>query len=133
MAVSQIKPPGQRVRRNKDAPQWKTLDAAAPATPPPAPEHWSAETVEWWRLIWESPMAKIWIQSDVPNLRALGELMELPKKSAEHYAEIRQMRAHYGLTPASRKSLMWNIPLEDAPAAEAEEPKQSNVRRMRAV
>lgn len=124
------KPPGQRVRRNRDAPQWRTLESAAPAVAPAAPDHWSAATREWWRVIWLSPMAKLWIDSDVPNLLALGELMELPKKSAEHYAEIRQMRAHYGLTPASRKSLMWLIP--PAEEEESEEP-VTRKRHLRAV
>jgi len=130
MAVSQVKPPGQRVRRNKDQPKWQTLPAAARFTPPPAPAHWSEQTRDWWRLIWASPMATVWIESDVPNLVALGDLMELPKKSAEHYAEIRQMRAHYGLTPASRKSLMWLIPANDE---DAEEQPVAKVRALRAV
>ncbi len=125
------KPPGQRVRRNKDQPNWRSLPAASKFTPPDAPDVWSAETREWWRLVWASPMATLWIESDVPNLRALGDLMELPKKSAEHYAEIRQMRAHYGLTPASRKSLMWHIPPADEGDAEAEP--APKVRQLRAV
>lgn len=75
-------------------------------------------------------MATVWIESDVPNLLALGDLMELPKKSAEHYAEIRQMRAHYGLTPASRKSLMWLIPAADE---DVEEQPAAKVRALRAV
>lgn len=126
------KPPGQRVRRNKDQPQWKTLPAARPFTPPDAPEQWSEATRDWWERIWASPMATLWIDSDVPNLLGLGDLMELPKKSAEHYAEIRQMRAHYGLTPASRKSLMWNITQAEADE-ESELAPASNVRRLRAV
>lgn len=126
------KPPGQRVRRNKDQPTWKSLPAARPFVAPDAPEHWSEQTREWWRLIWASPMASVWIESDVPNLLGLGDLMELPKKSAEHYAEIRQMRAHYGLTPASRKSLMWHIQQAEADE-EAEAAPVSNVRRLRAV
>lgn len=124
------KPPGQRVRRNKDQPTWKTLPAARAAVAPDAPEHWSEPTRAWWDAIWASPMASLWIDSDVPNLLGLGELMELPKKSAEHYAEIRQMRAHYGLTPASRKSLMWHIPAVEEGSEAEPAPK---VRRLRAV
>jgi len=126
------KPPGQRVRRNKDQPTWKTLPSARSFDPPAAPEHWSDATKDWWERIWASPMATLWIDSDIPNLLGLGDLMELPKKSAEHYAEIRQMRAHYGLTPASRKSLMWSIPQEDEATEEAEK-QASTVRRLRAV
>ena len=126
------KPPGQRVRRNKDQPTWKTLAPAPAATPPPPPEHWSNLRKEWWASIWRSPMAAMWLESDVFNLLDLGETMELPKKSAEHLGEIRQMRAHYGLTPASRKSLMWNIPSAEAEEESTPEP-ASNVRRLRAV
>ena len=126
------KPPGQRVRRNKDQPQWKMLPAAPAATAPDAPEHWSEQRKAWWASIWKSPMASLWIESDIFNLLDLGEMMELPKKSAEHHAEIRQMRAHYGLTPASRKSLMWSIPQEDEATEEAEK-QASTVRRLRAV
>lgn len=127
------KPPGQRVRRNKDQPTWKTLPAAAAAVAPPAPEHWSAATAAWWAAIWRSPMATLWIESDISNLLGLGDLMELPKKSAEHYAEIRQMRAHYGLTPASRKSLMWHIPAADEVLDGEQSAAESNVRKLRAI
>jgi hypothetical protein len=125
------KQPGARVRRNKDQSQWRTLSAAKPFKPPVAPRQWSPQTKRWWKLIWDSPMAALWIESDVPNLIALGDLMELPKKSAEHYAEIRQMRAHYGLTPASRKSLMWHISPADEEDAETAKP--ARVRHLRAV
>lgn len=126
------KPPGQRVRRNKDQPTWKLLPSARPFTVPEAPDHWCEETREWWRLVWESPMATLYIESDVPNLRHLGELMEMPKKSAEHIGEIRQMRSQYGLTPAARKSLMWHIQADEA--VDQESPVTvSNVRRLRAV
>lgn len=125
------KPPGQRRRQNSNQPTWRTLPAASPAVAPPAPERWSEATRAWWDAIWASPMATLWIQSDVPNLLGLGDLMELERKSAEHYAEIRQMRAHYGLTPASRKSLMWHIPAADEGDAEAEP--APKVRRLRAV
>lgn len=126
------KPPGQRIRRNKDAPQWKMLAAAPPANAPAAPDHWSPLRKDWWASIWRSPMAAMWIESDVFNLLDLGEMMELERKSAEHYGEIRQKLAHYGLTPAARKTLMWNIPpVDEAEEAAADAP--SNVRKLRAV
>ena len=76
-------------------------------------------------------MAAQWIESDTFNLLDLGEIMELPKKSAEHYGEIRQKLSHYGLTPASRKTLFWDVPIEGE-TVEEEKP-ASNVRRLRAV
>jgi hypothetical protein len=129
----QPKPPGARVRRNKDQSTWKQLDSAPRAIEPPPPEHWTDMRKAWWSAIWRSPMAAMWIESDVYNLLDLGETMELEKKSAEHLGEIRQMRAHYGLTPASRKSLMWNIPAEEDSAADDGEAPVSNVRKLRAV
>jgi hypothetical protein len=128
------KAPGARVRRNTNQPQWKHLAAARPATPPPAPEHWSDWRKEWWRAIWRSPMAVLWIESDVFNLLDLGEIMELPKKSAEHYGEIRQKLSHYGLTPASRKTLFWDVPIEGETVEEKkDDDNDDNVRRLRAV
>lgn len=75
-------------------------------------------------------MATLWIETDVPELAYLGDLMELPKKSAEHYAEIRQLKDRYGLNPKARKALFWHIPLEDDAEAERPMPK---VRQLRAV
>lgn len=130
----QPKPPGTRVRRNKDQPQWKTLPAAAAASTPAAPDYWSEGTKDWWRRIWASPMASLWIDADIPNLFELGDLIEHPRKSAMHYQEIRQMKACYGLTPASRRALMWNVPAADEEGAEDEVPAAaSNVRKLRAV
>jgi len=131
MAGPAPKPPGARVRRNTNQSQWKTLATAKPAKAPAAPEHWSALRKKWWRAIWRSPMAAQWIESDTFNLLDLGEIMELPKKSAEHYGEIRQKLSHYGLTPASRKTLFWDVPIEGE-TVEEEKP-ASNVRRLRAV
>lgn len=131
MAVSQVKAPGERVRRNKDQSAWKELATAARAVAPPAPEHWSERRREWWASIWRSPMAALWIESDVFNLLDLGDLMELEKKSADHHSEIRQMRTHYGLTPAARKSLFWHVPMEDE--VSGDERPVAKVRRLRAV
>lgn len=125
------KAPGQRVRRNKDQSQWKTLATAKAAVAPAAPEHWSDRRKKWWRAIWRSPMAALWIESDVFNLLDLGDLMEKPTKTGDIHAEIRQMRTHYGLTPASRKSLFWDVPIEGE-TVEDEKP-APNVRRLRAV
>jgi hypothetical protein len=126
------KAPGERVRRNKDQPQWRTLPAAQKFRKPPARATWSKPTRDWWAAIWRSPMASQWLESDVFELLYLGDLMELPKKSAEHYAEIRQLKDRFGLNPKARRGLMWHVPLEGADE-DTGTTQTSNVRRLRAV
>jgi hypothetical protein len=109
------KPPGQRVRRNLDQKKWKTLPAARPFKLPAVPRGWSATTRNWWKLIWESPMAAVWLESDVPALLRLGNLLELQTKgkiSAIMVGEIRQIEDRFGLSPKSRHMLQWYIPQE---------------------
>jgi hypothetical protein len=78
-------------------------------------------------------MSTQWLESDVFELLYLGDLMELPKKSAEHYAEIRQLKDRFGLNPKARRALMWHVPLSDEGESLEEAVKPSNVRRLRAV
>lgn len=127
------KAPGERVRRNTDQPKWRTLPPATTFRKPPAPTRWSKKTKDWWKLIWRSPMATQWIESDVPELEYLGDLMELEKKSAEHYAEIRQLKDRFGLNPKARRALMWHVPIGDERESLEEAVRPSNVRRLRAV
>lgn len=111
------KPPGQRVRRNKNQQQWKTLPASKPFKRPPlCPTSWSTATKKWWKLIWESPMASLWLESDVHALTRLGNLLELQAKgkiSAIMIGEIRQIEDRFGLSPKSRRMLQWFVPLDD--------------------
>jgi hypothetical protein len=129
------KPPGQRVRRNTDQKKWKTLPAAKTFKRPVAPRGWSASTKNWWKLIWESPMAAIWLESDVPALTRLGNLLELQAKgkiSAIMVGEIRQIEDRFGLSPKSRHMLQWYIPLEDA-ETDLEQATMKPVRHLKAV
>ena len=128
------KAPGERVRRNRDQPTWRTLPPAPAFRKPTAPTRWSKKTKDWWKLIWRSPMATQWIESDVPELEYLGDLMELEKKRAEHYGEIRQLKDRFGLNPKARRSLMWHVPSADEGSQEdITAPLAANVRRLRAV
>lgn len=131
----QPKAPGHRVRRNVNQAQWQTLEPAPKITKAPkCPTDWSKETKEWWAIIWRSPMASMWIEADVPELHYLGSLIELPKKSAEHIAEIRQLKDRFGLNPKARRALMWNVPIGDADAGDLSEAlTPSNLRRLKAV
>lgn len=126
------KPPGARVRRNVDQPQWRGLPSEGRTGPAPkCPPAWSKETKEWWKVIWRSPMATVWLESDIPALIRLGNLLELPKQTALIVGEIRQIEDRFGLSPKSRRMLQWMI----APAEESdlEEEVLAPVRRLRAV
>jgi hypothetical protein len=132
------KPPGQRVRRNVDQKQWVTLPAAKPfKRPPTCPTRWSPATKKWWKLIWESPMAAVWLESDIHALTRLGNLIELQAKgkiSAIMVGEIRQIEDRFGLSPKSRRMLQLHIPVDDAKDGDdLEQATMSNVRRLRAV
>jgi len=123
--------PGARVRRNKQQANWRGLPAEGRDGDAPAcPESWSDETRDWWEIIWRSPMATIWLESDVPALIRLGNLLELPKQTALIIGEIRQIEDRFGLSPKSRRMLQWLI--EPPDESEGEEP-VAPVRRLRAV
>lgn len=130
------KPPGQRVRRNKDQPRWVQLPPAQDfKRPPTCPPKWSASTKKWWKLIWDSPMAAAWLESDVPALIRLGHLIELQatgKISAIMVGEIRQIEDRFGLSPKSRRMLQWEI--THANDEDEEAPRQgARKRHLRAV
>lgn len=128
------KAPGARVRRNSDQAAWKTLPAGSDfKRPPAAPPKWSAATKKWWKLIWDSPMAAVWLESDVPALIRLGHLIELTEKvkvSALIVGEIRQIEDRFGLSPKSRRMLQWEI--AQAEEEPAEQPR-SRPRHLKAV
>lgn len=131
------KPPGQRVRRNKDQQHWKTLPSAARFKPPAAPSGWTASTKRWWKLIWGSPMASMWLESDTHALLRLGHLLDLQAKgkiSAIMVGEIRQIEDRFGLSPKSRRSLMWHVPVDGA-EEDDDQPEQTRgkVRHLKAV
>jgi hypothetical protein len=122
------------VRRNITQPNWRTLPAEGrPGTAPACPEIWLQETKDWWDVIWRSPMATVWLESDVPALVRLGDLIEIKAKSATGAAdvagEIRQIEDRFGLSPKSRRQLMWNV--EDP--ADVGTELVAKVRRLRAV
>jgi hypothetical protein len=62
-------------------------------------------TRAWWQLVWESPMAAQYIESDVPGLLTLAilkdEFARDPKKTSLA-AEIRLQEVRFGLSPIDR-------------------------------
>lgn len=72
-----------------------------------------------WASWWATPMATMWGPFDAPSLERLVSLHEafwLGQTSAA--AEIRQLEDRFGLTPAARRRLMWQVEGVDIPASD---------------
>ena len=74
------KPPGQRVRRNKDQSEWKQLPAGgsglkAPALPTKKPA-WLKSTKTKWERLWASPMATTFTDADGIALERMALLWD---------------------------------------------------------
>lgn len=109
-------PKGQRRRRNKDQPQYQTLDkdgrsGKAPALgSKPGRKPYLKETRDWWGLIWRSPMALAWLDADVPVLRRLARYKDDEARGEKGHAQaIVHLEDRFGLSPLGRRRLMWEI------------------------
>lgn len=83
----------------------------APALPRKSPT-WLAETREWWKTLWASPMAVAYVAADVPTLIRLARLVDDANRgeaTAAIHAEIRQLEDRFGLSPMARRRLQWEI------------------------
>lgn len=108
------KPPGQRRRRNKDAPKGRKLAVSSQKRAPELPNQGQMQerTVIWWRRIWDSPMAAAWLDSDVSTLERMADLVDIAHKgeaSAGVLGEIRALEDRFGLSPLARRRLQWEI------------------------
>jgi hypothetical protein len=111
------KDPKLRQRRNRVSTAAKLLDdspiSAAPELPKRRPDQkkWHAWTLAWWKLVWESPMAAEYLESDVPGLVTLAMLKDNfvrePKPGLA--AEIRMQEQRFGLSPIDRRRLQWEV------------------------
>lgn len=127
------KPKGQRRRRNAGQAQWKQLPPEGRTDPAPdlPGDEWLASTIDWWMTIWASPMATIWIESDVDSLIRLARMRddfhrgELPVSA---FAAVQALEDRFGLSPKSRRNLQWEI----SKAEVVEMPKRGE-RKLRAV
>jgi len=142
------KPPGARVRRNLSQSTWKQLPAAgregpAPRLPARKPG-WLKSTRDWWRSIWASPMATVWLDSDYWSLVRLAQLVEMTNRgeaTAAILAEISKLEEKFGLSPKARRTLQWEISraleavpdLEDATVAAGDAAPKGVRARLRAV
>lgn len=110
------KPPDQRRRRNKDQGQWQLLPSEGRhGRPPDLPTRrpaWLKATRAWWKTIWASPMATVWLPADVPALVRLATLVELVGRGEASTVllwEMRQIEDRFGLSPRSRRALQWEV------------------------
>jgi hypothetical protein len=82
-------------------------------------------------------MATVWLESDVPTLLRLADMIERQnrgKASAVLIGEIRQLEDRFGLSPLARRRLQWEIEQATADEEEAPRPTATGRRdRLRAV
>jgi hypothetical protein len=112
-----------------------TLPSGPPARRKPPPlASVSTETRVWWKTIWASPMAAVWLDADVPALARLARLLDLlaeGEPSALLLAEVRHLEDRFGLSPLARRRLQWEVAQAEA---EPRKPgKQDESRWLRAV
>jgi hypothetical protein len=126
------KPPGQRRRRNAGQSQWKELhESGRQGDPPKLPVgEWLDSTREWWRTIWCSPMATIWVDADVEPLTRLAVLKdEFDRGERNQLTAIQNLEDRYGLSPKARRQLQWEI----AKGEVVDLPARQSPRKLRAV
>jgi TFIIF-interacting CTD phosphatase-like protein len=72
-------------------------------------------TKDWWKRVWNSPMAGEYLPTDVDGLARLAILIDnyyhepVAKNSKEIMGEIRLQEARFGLSPVDRSRLQWEI------------------------
>lgn len=112
------KDPRRRQRRNKVSTKAKLQLAGADVIDimPPLPERgknekpWHPRTVQFWKMVWSSPMAGEFLPADVPGLEHVAELEDLVNYGDHSVlSELRLQRQCFGLTPLDRRRLQWEI------------------------
>lgn len=121
------KDPDARQRRNK-ASTAAVLDPAADnelEAPPLSAKLFGDKTLhpltrKWWKVIWRSPMAVRWLETDVEGLYLVAILRNafFHQPTPTLAAEIRQQETRFGLDVLSRRRLDWRIANPQAPAPE---------------
>ena len=131
------KPPGQRVRRNKEQKEWKQLPAdGSGLDAPPLPEKdpdWRLETREKWERLWASPMATTFTEADriaLERMALLWDEISCGKTGGGRLNAVQNLEDRFGISPKSRRQLQWEI--KQAEVLEMPKKKASS-RRLRAV
>jgi len=126
------KPAGLRQRRNRISTKATLpgLRESARNKVPKLPgrregEVWHPRVLEWWSVVWKSPMASEYLGPDIKGgLWLLAELYQVRWMAtdgalvAKVAAEIRHQETRFGLTPIDRRRLQWTIEMGET-AAEA--------------
>ncbi len=119
------KNPEMRQRRNKTATRAVLKVVKADMEPFALPEEkeWHPLTLEWWAVLWRSPMAPEYIEMDKFALLRLAHLVDAAHRKPGDLkleAEIARQEQRFGLTPLDRRRLQWEIEKGE----EAEEKRQ---------
>lgn len=160
-------PKHSSVRRRRNlAPGAVELPGPAPREPGkrptlPGSKDMLASTRAWWRTVWDSPMAVVWLDADLPALVRLAQLHDLTSRqftivregptpvlrdlnervvavtfespvTAALLAEMRQIEDRLGLSPLSRRRLQWEV-AHAQEALDAVAPKRDEVADARAA
>ena len=93
------------------------------------------QTVEWWRRVWRSPMASQYLEVDVEALTRLAMMLDTVNRDeggSRLLSEVRALEDRFGLSPAARRRLQWDV--RPVPAAVPEPaPDDDEERFLRAV
>jgi hypothetical protein len=108
-----------------------------PAALPGRKPAWSTSTKAWWRTLWSSPMAPLYLDADRGPLERLAELVEQHARgelSATGLIAMQQLEDRFGLSPLARQRLWWQVVGDPIPLL-SERPRSagSSVRRLRAI
>lgn len=96
---------------------------------PERPGGWLPGTCEWWQRIWKSPMATEWLDAEFDTIHRLAYMIDAASRgeaNATLLREIRYLEDAFGLNPASRARLRWQIADETSrqrPLGRAQRPK----------
>lgn len=128
------KPPDQRVRRNKDQPQWTKLradeDQEVPAWPLGTKP--GVRALAYWTALWKSPMAAMFTALDQLPLARLAQLhSKALSGDLKAQAAAMALEDRYGISPKSRRSLQWEIEQGGGDASPNDQPVDDEVARRR--
>lgn len=119
------KPAGMRRRRNGRGDVVLPEGGRQGAIPKlPGSSELLPSTRRWWRTVWSSPVAAVWLDLDVPALARLAGLIDRVARGDVRVTvltEIRQLEDRFGLSVASRRRLQISIE-PPRPVAAAAEP-----------
>ena len=114
------KPPGQRRRRNKDAPKWVTLPDGSRSKVPQMPGGTKATSAarSYWRTLWASPMAAMYQEADkfrIARAATLHSLALAGEAKATELSELRAIEDSLGISPLARRKLQWEVDMAAGP------------------